>query len=229
MDQQRRNIDAGQYVAVVGLGEAGPAVDEWLRGQRAQPLAHRLHGRILRQVVAPRRLVHALANQPQHRLGKVLPQLGHEALVAQGAEIAIDAVRPLRVGEQLRRLVDEDEPRQLRATEITDVLPQGERAHRMADRHHLLQIVILDELAQIARHAGNRRRSAGLQRMPAVAAGIPADHPVTGLEGLEKWIPVAMGGSPAMQQDQRRPFARGLVVDRLAVVGAEMFHGWEYK
>ena len=140
-------------------------------------------------------------------------------------EVAVDAVFPGVVGEEPGRLVDDHEVRQALFAKVAQVLPERQRAHRVAGHHGFFEPVVIEQILQVAGHARGRRNALGDEGMAAVAAGVPAKNPVARLEGGQEGVPVAVGGGPAMQQHQRRAVAGNLQVDLFAIVGEEVVHG----
>jgi hypothetical protein len=87
-----------------------------------------------------------------------------------------------------------------------------------------MQIEVVDQIAQILRHALNGRLGGARQPVPAMAARIPANHAVPAGQLLDEWKPLLMAGRPAVQHQYRAALAGHLEVNFFTVVGKEMGH-----
>ena len=173
-------------------------------------------------IAGARQIVEAVGRQAQHALGEVLAQVGQQGSGATLVEVTIDAELPRRIGHQLGRLVDEAKRTNLGGTAIAHVLPQRERAHRMADEASAMQLQRVDHVVEIARHACRRRAVAGQRRVAAMGAGVPAEHPMVLRQFVDERRPFQVAGGPAVQEDDGGTLlAVAPDMQRFAIVGSE--------
>ena len=222
MHQQARPVDLRHDISQVEADQVLPAGDQRLRGQQPQRLAQLLPAAAIGLVAGTGLVIETMGGEPQHGLGEVLAQFGQQRRGATLAEVAVDAVLPRCVGHQFGRLVDEAQRADLRRTVVANVLPQRQRAHRVADEAGAAQLQGIDQVVEIARHPRCRRDIAACRRMTAVATGIPAKHTMVLGQLMNKRRPFEVAGSPAVEKNQG--WAPVTVLpdrQRFAIVGSE--------
>ena len=139
--------------------------------------------------------------------------------------VAVEAVRPGRVVEHLRGLVDDDRTCEARGAELVDVGPEGVAAHRGADDDGVAEVEVLQELTEVAAVAGHAlpvRRRLGL----AVGSAVEGDGTVAGGEQrVDGERPRRRGRGVAVHEHDRAPLSLVGEGERDVVGGAEGRHG----
>jgi len=95
----------------------------------------------------------------------------------------------------------------------------------MTDGDQAIELVVVDQVVQVTRHALHRRDGIARQAVAAMAARVPAQDAMMRRQLVEEWRPLLVTGGPAVQHDDWRTFPGDLYVDLFAIVSKEMRHG----